>query len=139
MWLRTWRACSASNFWRASSLGASRARRYAASGALDLAVHALERGGHRLEQILDSRLARVDVRGGLGPRVAQPGFGKHEKRFVVRFERVGAERLKRLAESSFGALIGLQSLRVHGAIFVDLGLEAGRRGARGPPARARPA
>jgi len=43
-------------------------------------------------------LARVDVRGRFGARFAEPRFGEIEKRLVVGLQRVGAERLKRIAQ-----------------------------------------
>ena len=45
-----------------------------ALGVLDLAVDLIERLRHRREQVLDRLLARVDVAGGLGARVAQAAF-----------------------------------------------------------------
>ena len=74
----------------------------AALGVLDLAVHLLERLRHRRQQILDRLLARVDVAGGLRARFAQTRFGQREERFVVGLERVGAERLERVAQLRLG-------------------------------------
>ena len=62
-------------------------------------------------------------------------FGQREERFVVGFQRVGAERLKRVAQLGFGVLVGREPLGVNRAIFLELGLQPrlsrpGRRASR---------
>ena len=102
-------------------------------GVLDLAVDLLERLRHRREQILDRLLARVDVAGRLGARLAQPRFGEMEKRFVVGLERLGAQRRKRVAEPRFGVCVGLQPFGVDGAIALQLRPHAGEDGTANEP------
>ena len=79
-----------------------------ALGVLDLAIHLLERPGHRREQIFDRLLALVDIRGRLGARFAQARFSEREERFVVGSERVGAEGLKGFAQPRFAVLVRLR-------------------------------
>ena len=74
-----------------------------ALGVFDLALDLFECGLHRREQILDCALALVDVRRGLGARLAQPRFGQVEERFVVRPKSLGAERLKSVAQRASSA------------------------------------
>ena len=107
----------------------------AALGFPDFAVDVIERRPHRRQQVLDRLLARVDVGGGLIPRVAQPRLGEVEKGLVVGLQRLGAERLERFAEPRFGILIGLEPLGVDGAILFELGPQARVRRPAEPASR----
>ncbi len=105
--------------------------RAAPLGVLDLAVHLVQRLRHRRQQLFDGLLARVDVRGGFGPRLLQARFGEMQERLIVGAQRLGAERLERFAKTTFGLLIGLEPLGMDGAIAVELRLETGLGRTRG--------
>ena len=113
---------------RRDSLHQLGARLHAAPfGFLDLAIDVVERLGHRLEQVFDRLLARVDVGGGLGAGSREARFGQMQERFVVRLEGVGAERAERFAQLPFGLLMCLlvrvDTLCVDRAFLVELGLQ----------------
>ena len=103
-------------------------------GIHDLAVHVLEGFRHRREELLDGFLAGVDVGCRLGARFSKPRFGQGEKGLIVRLQRLGAQRLKRLAQVLFGLSVRFQALRMDGAIFLELGLKARLRRPRRKPA-----
>ncbi len=90
-------------------------------GVLDLAVHLVERLRHRREQILDRLLARVDIAGRFAARFAQTRFGEGKKCLVVGLERVSTQCLKGFAQLALSLIVRPETLRVHGAIFLELG------------------
>jgi len=61
-------------------------------------------------------------------------LGEIEERLIVGFERVGAERPKRVAQPCLGDLERLQALGRHGAIFLQFALQTSLSGAAGQPA-----
>src|SRR6476646_7291421 len=67
-------------------------------GVFDLALDLFEGRFHRREQIFNGTLALIDVGRRFGAGLAEARLGKLEKRFVVRFQRRGAQCLKRVAQ-----------------------------------------
>src|SRR5262249_47177394 len=92
-------------------------------GFSNFTVDLLERPRDRRQQILDGFLASVKFGGSLGPRFAQPRLSKIQERFVVAAERVGTEGAKGFAEPGFGVAVRFQTLRMDGALLLELGLE----------------
>ncbi len=104
-----------------------------ALGVLDLAVHLLERLLQRREQTFNRHLPRVDIGSRLVPRLPQPGFGQVEKPPVVRVERLGAQRLERVAEGCLGFLVGPQAFILGRPISFRGNLQTGMRRPTGEP------
>ena len=93
-----------------------------------------ERFGHRREQVLDGLFSRIDVGAGFDACFAKPGFCEDKKRLIVGFQRLGAERLERLAQPSFGIVIGPETLGMDGALLFDFRSQTGVGRASGEPA-----
>ena len=105
-----------------------------ALGFLDVAVDVLERFGHRREQVLDGLFSRIDVGAGFDACFAKPGFCEDKKRLIVGFQRLGAERLERLAQPRFGIVIGPETLGMDGALLFNFRSQTGVGRAGGEPA-----
>ena len=77
---------------------------------------------HRVRSIVDSIGARLVL---MGRQI--------QKRLVVGVERLGRQRLKRLSELRLDLFVGLQPLRMHEAIALEIGLQTRDPGAAGQP------
>ena len=106
-------------------------------GFPDLAIHLIERSRKRREQALDRLLARVEVGGGFGARFAQPRFRQIEKRPVVGLERLGRQRLERLAQLRVGLLVKPGALGGEGPLALQLTAKMRQGRTAGEPSHAR--
>ena len=121
--------------YRATRCAAAAGRRFDAPalGLLDLAIHLLERPGHRRQQILDRLLALRRYPRSPGCALRRAVLRPDRETPVVGSERIGAKRLEGLAELRADILVRLQSLGLNGAIALELGSKTGLPDSRDQP------